>query len=314
MEPSEALFRSIDRWRRVQELIDAGQPEGPYLEAKAPTSPQLTRDQKSQFAQAISGFANTGGGVILWGVSTTRHAHSGLDVLTQAEPLGNAAHFAHEVDTAAPTLAYPGLPYIPSQVLRRRSSDTRGMVVTYVPRTAGDPVQSVSDRRFYFRSGDDFPEMPYDMLRRMFSATASPDLAPIFDARLVELNEDQSWSIPILLLNQSSAAARDAKIHVEFLNSEAIDSITSPNFRDVSGVNPGHRMFETDLNGPVFRGLNVVAGTLRVAMLRGQRPRRRLDLAINIYASGMPAQRWELRINLAKAGFTVRQARRDYLY
>jgi hypothetical protein len=107
-------------------------------------------------------------------------------------------------------------------------------------------VQSTVDRKFYFRNGDEFAEMPYDMLRRMFSATTSPDLTPIFDARIVTLNDDQSWSVPILLSNQSSAAARDVRVSVTVANPEATVAITSDTFRDVSHLNPGQRMFMTD--------------------------------------------------------------------
>jgi hypothetical protein len=188
------------------------------------------------------------------------------------------------------------------------------VVVTHIPPTDGDPVQSTVDRNFYFRHGDQFSEMPYDMLRRMFSATASPDLRPIFDARIVTLNDDQTWSVPILLGNNSSAAARDVRVSINFLNPEATVSINSDVFRDVSYVNPGMRLFMHEPTGPIFRGMNTVVGTFHIAMQRSPRPKRRLDLAISLYATGMRARRWEMRINLARAGFTVRQINDDFLY
>src|SRR5690349_19373753 len=125
MEPAEALFESLSRWQRIRDLIDAGEAEGLYLECKAPHTPRLTRDQRIKLAEAVSGFSNTGGGVVIWGVSTTRHDHSGLDVLTQIEPLGSVRSFAQQVDATIPTLAYPGVAVPPSRVLYRRSSDTR---------------------------------------------------------------------------------------------------------------------------------------------------------------------------------------------
>ena len=193
--PSQSLFETLDTWAAIERLIADGEAEGLYLECKAPASSQLTREQRAQLAEAASGFANTGGGVILWGVSTTRHAHSTLDVLTQTEPIGHSLRLAQEIDRTIPTLTTPGIELIPSRVLHERPTDRRGIVVTYIPPTTGDPVQSNIDRHFHFRNGDDFSEMPYDMLRRMFAGTTAPDLTPIFDQRIVTANEDGSWDL-----------------------------------------------------------------------------------------------------------------------
>ena len=120
--PASALFQSLDRYAAVQRLIDAGEAEGMYLECKSPTAPNLTRDQRASLARAISGFANTGGGVILWGVGTTRHSHGGLDVLSQIEAVGSAQRFAEQIDAALPGLSNPPIAAPQSTVLRRRAT------------------------------------------------------------------------------------------------------------------------------------------------------------------------------------------------
>jgi hypothetical protein len=87
-EAAETFFESLTTLAAISALIDAGEAEGLYLEAKAPASPQLYGDQKPNLAEANSSFANTAGGAILWGGSATRHAHSNLDALAQIEPIG----------------------------------------------------------------------------------------------------------------------------------------------------------------------------------------------------------------------------------
>ena len=90
-DASLGLYNALIKNSDLENLIANGESENLYLECKAPVSPQLGKDQKNALAKAISGFSNTAGGVILWGISTTRHAHSGLDVLTQIEPIGQCS-------------------------------------------------------------------------------------------------------------------------------------------------------------------------------------------------------------------------------
>ena len=79
------LYKQISSFARLKDLVDNAEAETLHLECKAPTEPKLTKDVQSHLAKAASGFANTAGGIIIYGISTTKHAHSGLDVLTQVE-------------------------------------------------------------------------------------------------------------------------------------------------------------------------------------------------------------------------------------
>jgi hypothetical protein len=313
--PSHALFDSLTSWAAIRRLVDAGETEGLYLECKAPAEPRLTKDLRTKLAEAVSGFGNTGGGVILWGVSTTRHAHSGLDVLTQLEPIGSAHQFAQQVDAQIPVSGYPALGAPPSRVLHEHAGDTRGIVVSHIPPTPGDPVESTADRHFHFRNGDEFTVMPYDMLRRMFAGVSSPDLYPLFDPRLITTDEEGRWNLTFILLNRSSAAATDGRVFVWFENPDHVHSITSvSSFVDASSTNPGATVFTAALGAPVYRGLHQLIGTLAVAMGRGSRPYRVLQLNIQIFASGMRAREWHFKVHMAQTGFSVRSVVDRFLY
>lgn len=277
-DPALSIFQSLNHYEDIQSLIDNGDAEGIHLESKAPSGPQLGRDLKTQLAQAVSGFSNTSGGVILWGVSTTKHAHSGLDILTQIEPIGNCRQLAQQIDRAITTIANPFVVSSPSKVLHRSKSDTKGVVITYIPQTDGDPVQSTLDQKFYLRTGDSFSIMPYEVLKRMFAGTAGPDVRPNFNRRLVTMNQDKVWKIPILLENFSSAIAEHTIATVEILNPQACQSIEATSFRDVSTFNPGQRIFMTAELKPLYRGLESIVGEINVSMKTGRRPKRILGL------------------------------------
>lgn len=313
-DPAVALFESLNTLSDLNALIDGGEAEGQLLECKAPSSPQLGRDLKDQLARAISGFANTAGGVILWGIATVRHAASGLDVITSIQPIGSVRRFAQLVDRALPALAYPALQFQSCKVIHSSKGATSGVVATLIPKSNGDPVQSLFDRRFYMRTGDEFIELPYELLRRMFSGTRSPDLTPLFDGRIVSLEQDGSWRIPIILQNDSSAPAGKTVLSVEVLNSSACESVIGDELDDVSSINPGQKIFMRNMEGPIFRSLNMVAGALRVQMKKGKRPRRVMRLKITVYSEGMRARSWEMNVQLAKKGFSVKKTQDKFLY
>lgn len=312
--PAEALYASLDSYARVQELIDAGDAEGQILECKAPHAPQVDRGTKVHLGTAVSGFANSGGGVILWGVSTDNHAHSGLDVLTQIAAIGNSSRFAQRIDRLVPQVVRPHVHCPPSRVLLHAPTDSKGVVVTYVPDHEGDPVQAIDDQHFYLRVGAEFVVMPYEVLRRMFLGTTAPDLQPVFDKRLVKQQDDGSWTIPLLLSNNSVAAARDVDLSVTVLNPDACDRIQSSDLQDLSALNPGKRIFMKTATKPIHRGMNIQLGTLIVAMKKGKRAKRIVNIEMQILADRMRGRRFVMRVQLAKRGFTVAQREWSFLY
>ena len=313
-DPAKSLFDSLTSFASIQELIDGGEAEGQYLECKAPSSPQFNRDMRAKLARSASGFGNSGGGVIVWGVSTVKHEASDLDVLTQIEPIGNVKRLAQQIDRALPGLTVPRLAVAPSRMMHRVKGDTKGIVITYIPPTPGDPVQSTVDRNFYFRSGDGFHEMPYEMLQRMFAGAAGPLLTPVFNAKLVQRDETGAWKIPILISNHSSAAARDTNVSVGIENPGACLRVTSEGLHDESSLNPGQTIFMNELRSPIFRGLNHLAGTLVVEMKRGSRPKRILLLRVRVFADRMRATEWRFKVQLAQKGFSIKDIEEQFLY
>lgn len=240
-DAARQFYDSLTQYSDLQELINNGEAEGLYLECKAPGAPQLTRDIKSQLGRAVSGFSNTPGGVIIWGVSTTKHEHSGLDFLSQIEPIGNCKLFARQVERAIPTLTTPSVTTAETKVMLQNKTDTRGVVITYIPKLIGDPTPSNIDNIFYFRSGDDFSVAPYEMVKRLFAATDVPDLHVLFDGKLVKLGTDGTWEVPIALRNDSSAIAEQIYASVRVDNPSACDDIQLSGFIDASGINPGKK-------------------------------------------------------------------------
>ena len=152
------------------------------------------------------------------------------------------------------------------------------------------------------------------MIKRLFSATQSPDLYPTLHTDLVTQQEDGTYKIPVGVFNQSSAIARDIDVSLVVSNPDACDTIFTHGFEDQSGVNPGRRIFMNTQSAPIHRGLSRLVGYLFVRMKTGKRPRRRVDLSITLYADGMRARHVDYAVALTKTGMKVRELSRGFLY
>src|SRR5262245_39865293 len=70
------FFASLGTEADLQRLVDERIREGIYLEFKQKKNRShgsLDDSDKFQFSRALSGFANSDGGVLVWGVATDKH-------------------------------------------------------------------------------------------------------------------------------------------------------------------------------------------------------------------------------------------------
>lgn len=303
---SKKLFDSLDTWARLEEMISNAEAESTYYECKAPREPKMGKEMRLHLAKACSGFANTNGGILLYGVSTTKHAHSGLDVMTQLEPIGDIKNFAQQIENNIPSLSIPALSNYECKIVREKPIDTRGILLVHLPKSDGDPVQSTADDIFYFRSGDDFVVAPYEMVKRLFAATDSPDLRPIARNEIIKKDINGYWDIPIPLQNLSSAIAEHAKIVVTIKNPELFGAVAGGgSLADVSDVNPGgRRTFIASVEGVIHKGLVHLVGNLRVKMKDDDPTRGVIPFTIKILANKMQATIFRVSLNIKDGGIS----------
>ena len=80
-------------------------------------------------------------------MATTNKAHSGLDIMTQVEPIAKIKQFEKQVRNAIPTLTTPPVNNSQFKILKEKESNTRGLLVVYVPQSTSDPIQSNRDNQ-----------------------------------------------------------------------------------------------------------------------------------------------------------------------
>jgi hypothetical protein len=311
---AELLYTSLSSVASVDRLISDGEGEGQYLEAKSPGEPRFSKGMKHQTACTASAFANTEGGVILFGVGTVKHIHDAFDVLTNFEPIANVDSFVRGVSAALPQLHTPTISRFEVKSLRRRSQ-TSGVAVLLVPRTSSGPVRCNHDHEFYMRSGGDDVVAPYETIQRLFAATDVPELMPVFPKHAIKVDDSGTWKLSIGVENSSSAVARDVRVILRIEPVDACEVVGQEGFVDVSDLNQMSKVFASTVPRPVHRALVDLVGNVSLRMAKSARTRRALRIYVALYADRMVARGWVFTVHLTKTSFDVKKVDGpDYLY
>ena len=86
MNAPRAIYNGI---ADVQDILTLkGKEEDLFLEVKRATVP-MSQDDKENLAIALSGFANSAGGVLIFGLVATKKGADGADVIAKVAPLND---------------------------------------------------------------------------------------------------------------------------------------------------------------------------------------------------------------------------------
>ncbi|OGD56996.1 hypothetical protein A2V71_02615 [Candidatus Berkelbacteria bacterium RBG_13_40_8] len=306
---SDDLFNLINSISYIKKMIKNGDAENQYLECKSPQHPRLYTSLKSELAQIVSSFCNSGGGIILWGISTTKHQHSRRDILNSIEPIGYVNEFAKEVNSTIPTLVTPEVNF-QSKTIKKKPDSQDGLLVTYIKPTKNDPVQVINDGKFYIRINEEIKIMPYEVIKRMFSGEDSPDLVALLDEKRIKKNDQGFWILPVIISNKSSKAAKDVTVAVSLEKRSGCAEIISSGFRDSSDINPGKKIFIIDLSKVIHRGMNIIAGDIKIKIRQKGKP----ILSITVYSADMRPRAYSYTIDFANNKFSIKDADSFFLY
>ena len=157
--------------------------EDGYLDFKRKTNeatPVPDEADKGHLARCMSGFANTDGGLIVWGV----YAHGGgkdeADVARELRPIRGLKTFVSKLNSACGQAVSPPLTGVENRAVPSRDAQDTGYVITVVPRRRESLTQAEMGReykgRFFLRSGSGFFAVPQSLLAEFFSRRPMPQL------------------------------------------------------------------------------------------------------------------------------------------
>lgn len=205
----------------IDQFITDYQSENLWLDFKRSadngSGAKLHLSDRENLAKAISGFGNSDGGVIVWGVDCRRDPKTGADLPQAKVPIVDPARFVSWLENVITSCTAPAHSTVEHFAVNVPGA-AEGFVVTLIPMSMNAPhqcIQPTTDARYYMRVGSNFAPVPHAVLSGLFGRRPQPRLALKWLAPSIRLTEDVvTVSVTVALSNVGRAIARDLYLNV----------------------------------------------------------------------------------------------------
>lgn len=179
MNTAQAIFEQLKK--RKLDLLDYwisdSYREDLHLDFKRKAHEHLDYpddNDKRNYSKALSGFANSDGGLIIWGID----APGSGEGLRKKMPIQKVRSFAEHLDSLTSRLVTPQIEEIENYIIFEDKRRDTGYIASYIPKSIGAPhrAEHHSLKKYYQRSGDSFIQLEHWQLEYMFGCRLVPDL------------------------------------------------------------------------------------------------------------------------------------------
>ena len=215
--PSTAkeFFRKItvdhDPTTAIELLVGATPPvfENEWLEFKG--AAQINEISiKKAWSEALAGFANTQGGILIWGVDARKDQQTGIDAAYGRSLVKNPSAFKSRLIELHRQATEPPVLGVEIEAYSSSGSQGEGFVICFIPESSFRPHRAeYSQRQYIIRAGDNFVTAPVSLLRNLFFPQSRCLLVPTLRARCKVNNGITECHINGVLTNIGSATAFD---------------------------------------------------------------------------------------------------------
>jgi hypothetical protein len=247
-------------------------------------SAPMTKADRRNLGEALSGFANSDGGVIVWGVDARAAGRDEPDVAQDVAPVEKLGLLVSDLHRLTPQVVSPGVLGVQHHPIAEPSNADSGYVVTLVPRSESDLHMAVAadQHRFYYRSGSSFLPMESYMVADRLGRRPQPRLE--LDCRLERGSSDahsQKVKIVIGIRNVGRGVALYPAIALQRAEGWALDEYGLDGNRRTGLPRRPRSADPTGVSVPLFAGgadTAIYPGTvLEVTCLSANIPRSQDD-------------------------------------
>ncbi len=204
----------------IDRLVAERTQESVTLDFKGKADPrhgQMKDDDRRYYAKALSAFANSAGGLLIFGVDA-RKGPDDIDCAQEAKPISNIDRFKSEAITESGRLLQPRHDGIVVEAIKSKRQDGSGYLLVRVDRSERRPHRSEASghRQYFKRAGDNSFEMEHYDIEDAFNRSVVPDLGLSWRLEHAMTFGDgrQVWRMKVLLVNESSMSAKFPYLHV----------------------------------------------------------------------------------------------------
>lgn len=145
----------------------------------------LNPNDRKNLAKAISGFANSEGGVLIWGVECYRDMEIG-DVAKSKKKVTNVYRFLSWMENAISGCTIPSHNKVRNHIISVDENGD-GFLATYIPKSDLAPLMSVFGNNIYIRSGSNNVPAPYSVIAGMFGKRPQPNIEALIAEKHVSV-------------------------------------------------------------------------------------------------------------------------------
>jgi len=217
-------FRT-EGWRLVEQWLGDHESETNHHEfknKKDPSTSALDEEDKANVAKALSAFANTGGGVLVFGVDAGGGGKKGqtFDRVNAIRPIEQVEAFGGSLERRLRTFTEPPIRGLDIAYATKPSTSGAGVLCIYVPKSTGGPHRAICatsevNDRYYMRTAAGDQTMPHALLAALFAYALPPKLE--FRARFLArdfLNSELGPLVELRLANRGRSPARRPAVHL----------------------------------------------------------------------------------------------------
>lgn len=208
-------------------------------------------DDKKSLASAISGFANSSGGIVIWGIDARKNIHN-VDCANEIFEISPLDIFLSRLNELSSQAASPPV----DGIIHRRleTSPNRGFAATLIPESdAGPHMAKLGENRYYKRNGQQFLQLEHFDLEDMFGRRQKPKL-DIYVINNRDLANGAIEVLDIMVKNTGKALARHLGVKI---NLEGATIVRCQNFEDASHLNEGRPVAFNENTSFVFHPTGV---------------------------------------------------------
>jgi hypothetical protein len=172
------VFESLN-YAQLQDFVERGQEEHLHLDFKLLNDASLSgKEDRKNFACSLSGFANSGGGLIIWGVDARKNS-DGIDCAVDLKPISQVALLIARLNSLTGECVDPSVAGVRRRAIELK--DGSGFAATLVPESdTGPHMAKLGENRYYKRIGDGFYRMEHYDIADMFGRRRKPKLCVFY--------------------------------------------------------------------------------------------------------------------------------------
>lgn len=200
------------RYDYLSTLPERKQQENEWLEFKAADKIE-DRNIKENWSTALSGFANTGGGVLIWGIKADKNNETGIDCASALALAPDADLFAQKLTDCLLDAVAPAITGIQIASIKK-DGQRAGFVVCLIPEGTNKAhrAELSPDKQFYIRIRDKFHVPAAATVRSLFDPRLRASLVP--SVTVSPANHKDLLTLWLALTNDGNITGKNISIIV----------------------------------------------------------------------------------------------------